>query len=104
MPTLQDRPGVQKPLSMTNFDQQIALRPSQITSPLRSLLQSDTRVIWDEDVHGEAIKIVKNVLSNTPQLRFFNENKELVLQYDASESGFGPCIIQEKRSIMYESR
>ena len=37
-------------------------------------------------------------------LSLFDENKEFVLQCDASESGLGACLIQEGHPIMYASR
>nr|XP_022296799.1 uncharacterized protein K02A2.6-like [Crassostrea virginica] len=104
MPTPKDKQGVQRLLGMTNFVQRFAPQLSEITAPLRSLLKSETHFRWDEDVHGKAFTDVKTVLSNTPVLRFFDEDKELILQCDASESGLGACLIQEGHPIMYASR
>lgn len=71
---------------MVNYVQKFALCLSEIT-PLRQLLKSENEFHWDPYVHGLALDKIKNILSNTSVLRFFDKNKETILQCDASQTG-----------------
>ena len=47
---------------------------------------------------------MKTFLSNTSVLIIFDEDKELILQRDALESGQRASVIQEEHLTMYASR
>lgn len=49
---------------------------SEITAPHRQLHKSENDFKWDPHVHGLAFDQIRNVLSNTPVLRYFDEKKE----------------------------
>ena len=46
---------------------------------------------------------IKNILSSSPVLSFFDTSKDVQIQVDASSHGLGACIIQEGHPISYTS-
>lgn len=76
MPIPEDRQAVQRLLGMVNYVQKFALCLSEITAPHRQLHKSENDFKWDPHVHGPAFDQIRNVLSNTPVLRYFDEKKE----------------------------
>ena len=75
----------------------------EITAPLRSLLKKDIHWSW-HDEHQKALKRIQIVLTSSPFLHFYDINKPVVLQVDASQGGLGACLIQEIHPVIYASR
>lgn len=71
--------------------------------PLRSLTKKDVEWCW-LDVHDNEIKRIKKAVTSEPVLRYFDKDKELVLQADASEKGLGAAIMHTGQPIAYTSR
>ncbi|KAL9976590.1 hypothetical protein ACROYT_G013911 [Oculina patagonica] len=99
-----DKQGVQRFLGMTNYLQKFAPKLSEITTPLRNLIKSDTEFLWDEQVHGAALNEAKRIISSTPVLKYFNPRTEPVLQCDASIHGLGACLMQNGQPVAFASR
>ena len=89
---------------MTNYLQKFAPKLSEITTPLRELLKSDTEFLLDEQVHDVALNEAKRIISSTPVLKYFNPSTVPVLQCDASMHGLGACLMQNGQPIAYASR
>ena len=104
MPVPSDKQGVQRFLGMTNYLQKFAPKLSEITTPLRNLIKSDTEFLWDEQVHGVALNEAKRIISSTPVLKYFNPRTEPVLQCDASMHGLGACLMQNGQPVAFASR
>lgn len=47
---------------------------------------------------------VKDLVTTDPVLQYFNPEKELTLQCDASEKGLGAALLQDERPIAFASR
>ena len=58
---------------------------SDVTEPLRRLLDKDVQWQWN-DTHEKSWKQVKQLITREPVLKYFDPNKEVTLQCDASES------------------
>ena len=52
----------------------------------------------------DAVNELKTVLSSFPVLMFYDLNKPVTLQSDASKSGHGACLLQEGQVVAYASR
>ena len=63
---------------------------------LRELVKQHTIFQW-ESHHDDAFKAVKDELSRTPTLRFFDPSKNYIIQTDVSFMGLGAVLIQEER-------
>ena len=76
---------------------------SDITNPLRDLTQKDVEWVWDQP-QKEAFEKLKEALSSTPVLCYYNLVDEVTLQCDASQFGLGAALLQEGQPVAYISR
>ena len=76
---------------------------STITAPLRCLLKSD--VLFERGAEQTtALTKVKEILSSTPVLHYFDPTAVSPIQADVSQSGLGACLLQRGKPIPYASR
>lgn len=59
-------------------------------------------VLYDED--RSVIDKLKQVLTNSPVLQYFNPDKSITIQTDASQNRIGSCLLQEGHPVIYASR
>ena len=103
MPEPHNRQDLQCLLGMVNYLSQYIPNMSEITAPLRALLKKNTQwVLYDE--HRFAIDKLKQALTNSPVLQYFNPDKSITIQTDASQNGIGSCLLQEGHPVIYASR
>ena len=76
---------------------------SDTTSPIRSLMKNDVQFKWLPK-HSCALDKIKKVLTSEPVLQFYNPNKGITIQCDASKAGLGACHLQEGGPVAYASR
>lgn len=76
---------------------------SEFSAPLRQLLSKDIAWHWEEE-QTKSFEKLKELVTETPLLRYYNPKKDLVLTVDASSKGLGACILQENQPIAYGSR
>ena len=92
MPEPHNRQDLQRLLGMVNYLSQYIPNMSEITAPLRALLKKNTQwVLYDE--HRSAIDKLKHTLTNSPVLQYFNPDKSITIQTDASQNGIGSCLL-----------
>ena len=103
MPRPTDKTGVQRLLGMLNFLNKHIPNLSQLTQPIRTLLDKRVEFVWTFE-HDEAIDKIKTVLSSDQVLAFYDINNNITLSCDASKDGLGSCILQDNRPISYASR
>ena len=73
---------------------------SSMTAPLQCLLKSDVLFNWGPEQHVALTK-VKEVLSSTPVLHYFDPKVVNTIQINASQSGLGACLLQKGKPIAY---
>ena len=88
---------------MVNYLSKFAPNLSEITSPLRSLLKKETEFLWDEP-QSRAFVRVKQTITQSPVLVYYDPNKELTLEVGSSKDGIGACLMQENRPIAFASK
>ena len=103
MPEPTDKQGIMRLLGMMNYLSRFIPNMSQLTAPIRVLLKDDTAWHWGPD-QVKCFKEIKKVLSQAPLLAYYNPNKSLILQVDASSKGVGATLIQEGRPVAYASK
>ncbi|XP_048577104.1 uncharacterized protein K02A2.6-like [Nematostella vectensis] len=103
MPSPTDKLGVQRLLGLAQYLAKFLPQLSDITKPLRDLTQSDVQFIWD-DVQQSAFEKLKDAVTVTPVLRYYNLDEEITLQCDASQSGLGAALLQNGQPVAYASR
>ena len=103
MPPPCDVPSLQRFLGMTKYLSLYIPNESAITSPLRILLKKGCEWKWSAD-QEEAIEKLKRALVSKPVLAFYNVNKSVIMQCDASQAGLGACLIQDGKPVAFATR
>ena len=89
-------------LGMVNYLSKFAPNLSQVTSPMWQLLTKNAEFIWDQ-IQNDAFEKVKCVLTQTPVLAYFDPDKPVTIQSDASKFGLGSILMQDGKPIAYAS-
>ena len=71
-------------LGMVTYLTRFAPNLATLTAPLRNLLKKDLEFVWNES-HDEAFQKIKDVLTDSPVLAYFNPKLDVTLQVDASK-------------------
>ena len=103
MPSPSDKSALMRFLGMVKYLAQFIPGESMLTAPLRQLLKKDAPWQWNHE-HDTAVSRIKEALSRPVSLHFFDVNKEVLIQADASQSGLGSCISQDGRPVAFASR
>jgi len=85
---------------MITYHGKFLLYLSDVTEPLRCLLDRDMEKHWD-DAHEIALNHVKQLITREPVPNYFGNTKEVTLQCDTSESGLGAEIMQEGQPVAF---
>ena len=74
-----------------------------MAEPLKELLRNDT--LWClESKHQGIFESIKEELTKTPILAYFDCKAEHVIELDGSMKGFGAVLLQKARPVIYVSR
>ena len=78
---------------------------SHHTEPLRVLLKKENVFAWDQNAN-DCFQRIKGLLKNSllKPLWYYNRNKLVILQCDASLKGLGACILQDGKPIAFASK
>ena len=98
-----DKEGLQSFEGMVNYLKRYSAQLTRLFQPLKPLRREDMEWSWDSS-HKEAFDAIKEELTRTPVLAFFNPKAEHVIQTDASMKGLGAVLLQEGRPAVYVSR
>ena len=103
MPPPVDKEGVQRLLGTVNYLDSFIVNKADIQGPISQLLQKDTVFVWDTP-QQRAFEQLKYVISRSPVLSYFDNNKQTILNADASSTGLGAVVMQDGKPIAYGSR
>ena len=105
MPSPTSREELETVLGMATYLGKFAPNLSDVTAPLRDLTKKENAFIWDA-VSEKAYNNTKQLLCKEPGpvLAYFDSQKDVVLQCDASQKGLGAALMQEQHPISYASR
>ncbi len=103
MPHPTDIQGVKRLCGMVQYMAKFLPNLAADLEPIRALTRKDTEWNWSTacDI---ALETVKQKLSTTPVLAYFDSNKDIVLQVDSSKDGIGAVLLQGGRPVEYASR
>lgn len=76
---------------------------SEIIQPLTKLTRKEQKWLWTDE-QDQAFELAKDLVTKAPVLAFFDSNKPLVIQCDASDKGLGAALLQDDKPIAYASR
>ena len=103
MPRPTDKAGVQRLLGMLNYVSKFVPNMSDLTTPLRQLLDKDVVWHWHEQ-QETSFKVIKETLAAAPVLAYYDAKEELTLQVDASSTDLGAALIQGGKPVAYASK
>ncbi|MEW8548052.1 MAG: RNase H-like domain-containing protein [Candidatus Thiodiazotropha sp.] len=103
MPNPTNRSELETLLGMITYLTKFQKNLSDITSPMRELLRNDVDWCWGSR-QSEAFQQVKMALTQTPVLSYYDRDKPVRLQVDASSKGLGVCCMQDGKPIAYASK
>jgi hypothetical protein len=69
---------------------------------MRELMKQDVEFAWDVP-QIQAFNKVKKLIAESTALTFYDVNKSVTLQVDASKDGLGACLLQEGKPVAYAS-
>lgn len=93
--TLMPKDELQRILGMTIIN--------TLYSTQKQLLKIPSAWVWMEK-QTKTFNKIKMVISSSGVLSGFNQNKPIVIQTDASQSGIGCCLLQSTKPIAFPSR
>ena len=105
MPSPQDPTQLQSFLGMVNFMHPFIPHLSANTAPLRQLLMKNTVFQWTASTEA-AFQKLKSLITTAQNrsLKFYNRQKPITVQADASKQGLGAALLQEDKPIAFASK
>ena len=102
MPKPQDVEGVQRLNGIVNYLAKLLPKLSEVMEPIRRLTRKDTPWNWSSEQH-QALSNVQRLVTEAPILRYYDPSLDITIQCDASQSGLGAAILQNGKTIEYQS-
>ncbi|KAM7281463.1 uncharacterized protein ISCGN_006127 [Ixodes scapularis] len=103
MPPPTDVQGVQSFCGMVNYVARFLPKLSQVIEQLRKLVMNSEPWAWS-DKQDNAFQETKNLVARAPVLAYYNPQKPLMVQCDASEHGLGAALLQDGQPLSFASR
>lgn len=103
MPRPSDKAAVLRFLGLVKFLARFLPNVSQLTASLRQLTHKDIPFEWNQDHEGE-FQTLKSLIAAQPVLAYFDVNKSVVVQTDASKDGLGAVLLQDNSPVAFASR
>lgn len=102
MGTPQCKKDLQRFLGMIVYLAKFIPNLSQETAPLRKLLSDKVEWLWGQN-EERCFEKLKELVSTTPILKFFDSQKATTVSVDASPYGLGVVLLQDDQPIEYAS-
>ena len=99
----QNKEELQRFLGMVTYVAKFIPNFSQISTPLRQLLEKETDWHWTE-IQEESFNSLKTLVTQSPVLRYFDVGKHVKISVDASSGGLGAVLLQNDQPVAYASK
>ena len=73
------------------------------TQNLRALVKKNAEFVWEE-THTKILEALKAEVKDFTILQYFDQQKEIVIECDASQKGLGACLLQDSKPVNFSSR
>ena len=94
---------LQRFLGMVTYLSKFIPHFSEMSTPLRILLEKNTEWHWDTQ-QAQAFGHLKDMVTSHPTLSYFDPTKPTKISADASSHGMGAVLLQDDHPIAYASR
>lgn len=98
-----NKKDLQRFLGLVTYVGKFVNNLSEITHPLRQLLKNNNEFIWQENQEC-AFNRLKQLISEKPQLNYFDPEQQVTISVDASKNGLGAVLMQNQKPCAYVSR
>ena len=71
-----------------------------MAKPLQQLTKKEVVFMWQQQ-QEEAFTHIKNLVTSSSVLKYYNVKEEVTLQCDASETGIGAVLLQAGQPVAY---
>ena len=85
---------LQSLLGMFNYLGKFIPKLATKTKDLHALVKKKADFMWEE-THTKILEALKAELKDNTTLQYFDPQKEIVLECDASQKGLGACLLQD---------
>ena len=103
MPRPTDVEGVHRIHGFVNYLVKFLLKLSDVIEPIRQLTRKDVPWNWSE-LQENAFQEMKSLVKKAPVLAYFDNEKTVHIQCDASERGLGAALLQNGKPVSFASR
>ena len=103
MPDPTNKTELETFLGMVTYMGKFIPNLSELTAPLRQLLQKGIAWHWAND-QVAAVRRIKQAITSAPVLRFYEPSRPVSMATDASNHGFGAVLMQDEQPVAYGSR
>ena len=90
-------------LGIVNYLGRFLSHLTTAAQPLHNLIKHNVKWTWSE-AQENSFNEVKKLVTSAPVLAYYDANKPLTLENDASEYGIGSSLLQDGRPIAFASR
>ena len=103
MATPQNTVELQKFLGLLTYMSPFIPNLSKHAAPLRDLVKEGSTFTWNEE-HQKVFDILRTIISEDSTIAYYQTDKPLTLEVDASMRGLGAVMMQEGRPVAYASK
>ena len=90
-------------LGLATYLSRFTPRLSELAAPLRELCKKDSQFTWGHN-EQHAFEELKDALTSPTVLKYFDDQKPVTIQVDASQRGLGAALLQDQGPIEYASK
>jgi len=94
---------LQSLLGMFNYLGKFVPNLGAKTQDLRALVKKNAEFVWEE-THTKIFKALKAELKDNMTLQYFDPQKEIIIECDASQKGLGACLLKDGKPVNFSSR
>ena len=90
-------------LEMVNYLAKFTPNLAETTAPIRKLLKKDSDFVWD-CAQDTVFNHMKRLINSAGTLVYYDVNKEVTLEVDASKHSLGTLLLQEEKPVAYAAK
>ena len=94
---------LQSLLGMFNYLGKFMPNLAAKTQDLRALVKKNAEFVRNE-THTKLLEALKAEVKDNTVLQYFDPQKEIVIECDASQKSLGACILQDGKPLNFSSR
>ena len=95
--------GLRRFLGMCNYLSKYLPHMADVSEPLRNLMKKNVPWSWAKP-QADSFNKLKDLVTKAPVLAYFDTDKEVTLENDASDYGLGSALYQKGKPIAFACR